>query len=106
MANPGFRQLSPFATPRQIAEVVNNTVRGKINTVSTVTLIPLASVTTVSYAHVGPLSYIGLMPTSATAATEMTSGALYIASRTSGSFVIGHASNSASDRTFTFVVLG
>ena len=57
------------ATPREISEVVNNTVEGKINSTGTVTLASSgATTTTLTDKRIGPESIILFMPTTLSAA--------------------------------------
>jgi hypothetical protein len=100
-----FRTLPPMGgDARQVAEVVNRTVDGKLNSTGTVTLTASASSTTVSEDRAGPDSVILFMPTTSNAATEMNH--LYVSSRGKQTFTLGHRNNAQSDRTFSYVVIG
>ncbi len=100
-----FRTLPPMgAEPRQIAEVVNRTVDGKLNSTGSVTLTASAASTAVSEDRAGPDSVILFMPTTANAAAEM--DGMFVSSRGKQTFTITHANNSQSDRTFKYVVIG
>lgn len=104
MANQ-FRTLPPIGgDPRQVAEVVNRTVDGKLNSTGSVTLTASAASTAVSEDRAGPDSVILFMPTTANAAAEM--DGMYVSSRGKQTFTITHANNSQADRTFKYVVIG
>lgn len=95
-------------TPREIAERVNAVLRGKINSIGTVTLTANAGSTTVK-AAVGSMSVVLLMPQTANAAAEIGNGTLYIAPSNyvkDTSFQITHANNSQADRAYGFAILG
>lgn len=70
--NQLYRKLNPSgATPREISEVVNNLMDGKINNVGTVTLSTgWATTTTIYNEKIGFDSYIGLVPVSANAGAD------------------------------------
>lgn len=96
-------------TPREVALAVNQALKGKINSVGTVTLAQSATSTTVDNAFVGAGSAIFLFPQTAHAGAELAAGGCYIdpANYLSGeSFKITHANNSQTDRTFAYVILG
>lgn len=106
MANFNFRKL-PFigGTPRQISEVVNNLVEGKINATGTVTLTNSATSTVVSDLRASEDSVIIFMPKSANSATELYGGTMYVSSQAKQSFTITHANNS-NTRLFSYIILG
>lgn len=96
-------------SPRDVAVAVNSALAGKINSVFTVTLTANVASTTINDPRVGADTVILLFPQTAHAATELGNGTLYIAP--SGytlktSFVITHANNAQTDRTFGAVLLG
>lgn len=96
-------------TPRAVATAVNQALKGKINAVGSVTLTPSATVTVVNEPLVGSSSIVLLMPQTAHAAADLAGGALYIAPAdyvSGASFKITHASNSQTDRSFGYAVLG
>jgi len=90
--------------PRQVAEVLNRTVDGKLNSTGTVTLTASAASTAVSEDRAGADSVILFMPTTANAAAEM--DGMYVSSRGKQTFTITHANNAQTDRTFSYVVIG
>ena len=92
--------------PRKMATAINEVMNGKINAYGSLTLTPSAAATTISDRLCGPNSVILLMAKTSTAASEIGGGTMYIGTRTEGSFVVSHANNSASDRSFVYVLLG
>tara|TARA_Y100001972_G_scaffold40076_1_gene49591 strand:- start:572 stop:889 length:318 start_codon:yes stop_codon:yes gene_type:complete len=105
MPTTSFQPLTPFATQRQISDVVNNTLRGKLNCTNEVTLTNSSTSTVVSDFNVGPDSVILFMPTNAAAATEMAAGGLYVSARSKNSFTVTHSSTT-STREFSYAVIG
>jgi len=100
-----FRTLPPMgAEPRQIAEVVNRTIDGKLNSTGSVTLTASATSTVVAEARSGSDSVILFMPTTANAAAELAT--MFVSSRGKQTFTITHANNGQTDRTFKYVVIG
>lgn len=85
-----------------IARAVNVVLRGKINSVTTITLTASATSTTITDDRIGPSSHIALTPLTADAAALSP----YISSRSSGSAVIHHGSFAVSDLTFSVAILG
>jgi hypothetical protein len=99
-----YRILNPAgANPREISEVVNNTVNGKTNNTGSITLAVGGATSTVIYdERIGFESVVLLTPT--------TSGAsgydYYIDSNAKGSATIRHLANITAGRTFRYVVVG
>jgi hypothetical protein len=93
---------------RQIANVVNSILTGKINATGSVTLTENVASTTVTDARATFQSAVLFLPHTANAAAEIGAGTLYVsdASRLNGSFVIVHANNAQTDRRFTYVLIG
>lgn len=91
---------------RNITRVVNNIMRGKTNNTGEVTLTASASSTVVTDPFVGGDSTIQLIPTTANAALEASSGALYISAVGDQTFTVSHSSSSHIDKTFKYVVIG
>lgn len=103
--------LPPAGTDnnRDIATAVNQALKGKINSVGSVTLAHDATSTTVENALVSKSSFIDLSPQTAHAAAELGNGTAFIAPGdiTAGvSFKITHANNAQTDRDFVYVILG
>ncbi len=96
-------------SPRDVALAVNQALKGKINSVGTVTLTASAASTTVPNAFASSVSAILLFPQTAHAAAELGNGTAYIAPGDvvdGVSFKITHANNSQADRTFGYAILG
>ena len=77
-----------------------------MNAVGTVTLTASAATTTVVNNLMAPDMAIFFVPTTANAAAEIGAGTMYLSTRDSGSFVLTHANNGQTDRTFLYVTLG
>ena len=93
---------------RRNAETINNLLNGKLNSIGTFTLTIDSLTTTVKDRRCGPNSVIFITPTTANAGGEV---GIWFSSRgaESGgvpSFVVNHGSDSRSDRTFSYVILG
>lgn len=88
---------------RKLAEAIEQMASGASRTVSSVTLTAGVTSTTVTSTFATPSSHITLTPTTANAAAALAT--TYISTRTNGtSFVLTHANNAQTDRTFTFEV--
>jgi hypothetical protein len=98
-----FRVLNPSgATPREISEVVNNTVNGKTNNTGSITLaVDSATSTTINDERIGFDSVVILTPT-----TSSASGFAYYIETGKGSATITHAVNTTAGITFRYVVVG
>jgi hypothetical protein len=95
--------------PREVAVAVNQALAGKLNCIDTVTLTAGAASTTVSDPRIGSNTAIILFPQTANAAAEFGNGTLYIAPGNytlKTSFVITHANNAQTDRTYSVAILG
>ncbi len=110
-AQSGVASLPPIADRdnllealTQIDAALNLLMGGKTNAVSAVTLAASNTTTVVKDARVGPLSHIDLSPLTQNAAGAL--GTSYISARTKGSFTITHASNTQTDRKFSYAVRG
>jgi len=100
-----FRKLTPLATGRDVAEIVNNCVDGKFNVTGDVTLTNSATSTVVTDIRVSAQSYINFQPTTADGASELAAGTMYVSSQGKQTFTISHA-NDTTTRSFRYVVLG
>ena len=81
----------------------NAMINGSGNNTNSVTLTASATTTIVTDQRCGPDAYVGLMPTTANAADALST--TYV-SATKGSFTITHASNTQTDRTFRYCIVG
>lgn len=89
--------------PRKISDVVRQLVEGKSNAVVTGTLTANATSTTIAAPTCSPSSAILPSPLTPHAANDMATTSFTPAY---GQFVITHANNSRSDRTFAWIVVG
>ena len=87
---------------RILATRLNSTIDGKLNSTGSVTLTASTTTTVVTDKRASAISFIQMMPTTANAAAE----AWHIASQTSGTFTIIHASAATTDRTFRYLIIG
>jgi hypothetical protein len=101
-----FRRLAPQGgTPREVSEVVNGVLNGKINSKGTITLSVSPETTTIiSDERISVESVILLSPKTANAASELSS--VYFSDQSSGQATITHNLSSLTDRTYGYVVLG
>ena len=104
MATASFTALTAFSTPRQISEVVNNILRGKMNCTGEVTLTNSATSTIVTDFNAGPESCIVFMPQSSDAASELYGGSMFVSARARDSFTITHTSGT-NTRKFTYAII-
>jgi len=100
-----FRKLPIIATPRDVAEIVNNCVDGKLNVIGDVTLTNSATTTVVTDIRVSAQSYINFQPTTADGAVELYGGSMYVSSQSKQTFTITH-SNNTTTRSFRYAVIG
>lgn len=91
---------------RKTVAAVNAALNGVNRTVGEVTLTANAATTTVTSPYVTEESHITLMAQTSNAAQELKSaGGIYVSARTNGtSFVLTHANNAQSDRTFSYAI--
>jgi len=102
MPTVNFRILNPIlATTREIAEVLNNTVNGKLNSTGTATLTAGGADVTVTDPRVSTDSVILLEPHS----INYYDHDPYIKTKNDGSFVIGQKNNGHST-DIGYVIIG
>lgn len=94
---PGEKDL------RKIVDVVRQLTEGKNNATGTFTLTASATTTTVKATSCTSTSVVLLSPETQHAANDMATTSI---APGNGQFVVTHANNSRSDRTFGYVVLG
>jgi hypothetical protein len=90
----------------KIVFTVRELCNGRSNAAGTFTLAASAASTTVTATNCGSGSSVLCFPTTANAAAEWKNGTMYIGTVSAGSFVVTHANNSQTDRTFMYVALG
>jgi CDP-diacylglycerol pyrophosphatase len=91
-------------TNRQLAERVNQVVKGRTDNYGTFTLTPSTTTTTVNDPNVSENSTVNFMPTTANAAGAIAT--TYIGTIANGSFTVTHANNAQVDRTFRYSAHG
>ena len=91
---------------RLLGAWVREAHQGHLANTGTVTLSINSATTVVPDYRFGPNSFIGFMPTTANAATELGNGTLYVSTRGKQTATITHANNAQADRTFTYAILG
>ena len=107
MADANFRRLPAAATnPREISQVVNGVLDGKLNSTGSFTCTASAASTSVTDYRAGKDSVILLMPTTSNAASEMGAGTIFVSARAKQSFTVTHANNAQTDRTFEYIIIG
>lgn len=87
---------------RQVSEVVNNAMSGKINNSGIVTLTNGGTSTTLTDERLGYESCVFLSPTTANAAALSP----YISAKANGSCTITHTSSANADLTFDYIIIG
>lgn len=88
-------------TPREISNVVNNILNGKINSTGNVTLTNSSATTTLYDARIGDDSVILFMPTTSDASTEN----IHVTGRQNGQATLNHAS-ATTTRSYAYIVFG
>lgn len=99
-----FPVLPQGASDREVVERINRLLQGKLNAVTTVTLLSGATATTLTDSRIGPDTFIGFTPRTATAALAAT--VLFVLSKTKGSAVLTHDNTADLDRTFDVLLIG
>lgn len=89
---------------RQIAQALGNTISGKMNAVTEVTLAAGVTTTTFTDARIGANTFFGFQPLTADAAGAV--AGLYVSSQANGSATLTHSSASSLDRTFRVLLIG
>lgn len=90
------------ANPREVSERVNALLRGKLNSVGTITLTESSATTTLTDPNIGLDSGVFLSPLTANAKTE---GHPWIAITAKGSATLNHANNAQTDRTYFYLIV-
>ena len=92
-------------TPRQISEVVNNAMGGKINATGTINLqASSATATSLPDIRISTDSVVLFMPTNTASATFMND--MFISEKVDGSATISHSANTEASATFSYLVIG
>ncbi len=90
--------------PRQVAQRVNALLRGKVNSLSAVTLTPSATTTVVTDPNIGAQSF--LIPAAKTASAAAALANLHQAVTGPEEITLTHASSAATDQTFDLLIVG
>jgi len=99
---PSLLETDPF----RLAQAINELFEGRSNAGGTVTLTPSTTTTTVSSETSGDESAILLCPLTANAAAALGTTYVLASNIKNGSFIITHANNAQTDRSFRYVALG
>ena len=92
--------------PAKLVQAISQLAAGRSNGTGTVTLAASATTTTVTDQNCSVTSTIQLHPTTADAAATLATTFIPTATIANGSFVIHHASNTQTDRTFLYAFVG
>jgi len=92
--------------PFKIVAAINQLTQGRSNAVGSVTLTANAASTTVAAPNCAAGSAIFLFPQTANAAAALATTYVQAANVSKQQFVITHANNAQTDRTFWWVALG
>lgn len=92
--------------PRRYAYALNGALKGKLNNALEVTLKANAAATTVSSPLLGVASTLLFMPLTDNADIDVRVGPLYPSSQGTGTAVLKHRNNAATDRTLRVCVFG
>lgn len=92
--------------PRAVASAVNLLIDGKFNSTGSFTLTASTTTTTVADFRSGSNSVIIYTPLTANASAEVGAGTIFVSARNKQNFVITHANNVQTDRTFMYVLIG
>ena len=85
---------------------ISQLAQGRSNAVGTATLTANAATTTITAVACGSGATPILTATTANAAAEIGAGTLYVGTVSNGSFVVTHANNAQTDRTFKWAAIG
>jgi hypothetical protein len=90
----------------RIVFTVRELANGRNNSVGSFTLAANAASTTVTATNCGAGSSVHVTPTTSNAAAELKNGTMFIGTVSNGSFVVTHANNAQTDRTFMYTAHG
>jgi hypothetical protein len=102
----GFAPAAGERDLYRIVTAIRQRFEGRSNAVGTFTLAANAASTTVTALNCGAGSSVLAFPTTANAAAEWKNGTMYIGTVSNKSFVVTHANNAQTDRTFMYAALG
>jgi hypothetical protein len=90
----------------RIVRGIRDLFEGRSNAVGSFTLTANAATTIVTAPNCGAGCTISVQPTTANAAAEIGNGTMYIGTVSAGAFVVTHANNAQTDRTFRYAAFG
>jgi hypothetical protein len=90
----------------RIVFTIRQLCEGRSNAVGTFTLAANAASTTVTAQNCGAGASVLYTPTTANASAEVGNGTMHIGTVSNGSFVVTHANNAQTDRTFMYAAFG
>lgn len=99
---PSLRETDPF----RFAQAISELFQGRSNAVGTFTLTANAASTTVAAENCGDESQVFLMPRTANAAAALATTYILAGNVKNGSFIVTHANNAQTDRSFGYVAIG
>lgn len=85
---------------------IKSLLAGKLNAIGEITLTPSASSTTLTDVRLTAFSFLWFMPQSQNAANALTTIYVPRTTQKNGEAVINHASDAATDKTFTYLIIG
>ena len=91
---------------KKIILAIQQLAAGRSNAVGSVTLVTSTATTIVATSNCSAGSTPILTPASASAATEVGNGTMYVNAVMNGSFTITHANSAVAGRTFLYAILG
>lgn len=91
---------------RRIAQSIRELWQGRSDATGQCTLATSATTTTVAAINCGDGSKVLLTPLTAHAAAEIGNGTLYVSAVSKGQFILTHASNTQTDRTYAYAIQG
>lgn len=92
--------------PGRFNQAIRQMMQGRDNAGGTVTLTANAATTTVSAPNCATGCGVFLQASTASAATEVGNGTIYISAVVNGSFTITHANSAVADRSFFWTARG
>jgi hypothetical protein len=99
-----FKEVAYYL--KNLWEAMQNVRRGKTENVIEVTLTADAGTTTISDPRLSRQSVLVFDPKTANAAAELAAGTLYASTRGKGEWILTHANNSQTDRSFQSAIIG
>ena len=105
MAAPNYPHPKE-SDPVRLCQSIRDLYDGRSNACGGFTVTPDQATTVVVAPGCAPDSRVFLHPTSASAASEVGAGGLYVSAKGYGTFTVTHANSSTEDRTFDYEIRG